>query len=134
MDELEGMANRGFTEGFYRRHVPGEYQNYENGNSVASKQLFVADVCEVDLQNQRLSLTVKNKITLDDDLVLLTPAGNIPFQLHDMFQHNSTEVLEIAPGSGYQADIVIPELAQHQITAEALDKGLLVRSLAAKGQ
>ena len=33
MEELEGMANRGFTEGFYRRHPPGEYQNYERGFS-----------------------------------------------------------------------------------------------------
>jgi len=39
MDQLEGMANRGFTEGFYRRHLPQEYQNYETGNSVASKQV-----------------------------------------------------------------------------------------------
>ena len=31
MDELEGLANRGYTEGFYRRHPPGEYQNYERG-------------------------------------------------------------------------------------------------------
>ena len=40
MDDLEGMANRGFTEGFYRRHVPDEYQNYETGNSTSTKQLF----------------------------------------------------------------------------------------------
>jgi len=132
MDELEGMANRGFTEGFYRRHVPGEYQNYETGNSVASKQLFVADVCKVDRQTRRLSLAVKNKICIGDDLVLLTPAGNISFQLHDMFQPNSAKPLQVAPGSGYQVDITLPELAQNQLTSGALDKGLLVRNLPAK--
>jgi putative protease len=132
MDELEGMANRGFTEGFYRRHVPGEYQNYETGNSVASKQLFVADVCKVDRQTRRLSLTIKNKICIGDDLVLLTPAGNISFQLQDMFQPDSTEPLRVAPGSGYQVDIVLPELAHNQLAIKALDKGLLVRNLPAK--
>jgi putative protease len=130
MDELEGMANRGFTEGFYRRHVPGEYQNYESGNSVASKQLFVADVFEVDQQSRRLSLTVKNKISRGDELVLLTPEGNIPFRLDDMFQHNSSKPLEVAPGSGYQVDILLPQVAQNQVSGEALDKGLLVRNLA----
>jgi len=133
MDELEGMANRGFTEGFYRRHVPGEYQNYETGNSIASKQLFVADVCKVDRQTRRLSLAVKNKICIGDDLVLLTPAENISFQLQDMFQPDSTEPLRVAPGSGYQVDIVLPELAHNQLATKALDKGLLVRSLPTNG-
>jgi putative protease len=130
MDELEGMANRGFTEGFYRRHRPAEYQNYESGNSVASKQLFVAEVGKVDRLNRRLSLTVKNKISRGDDLVLLTPDGNISFQLRDMFQPDSDEALQVAPGSGYQVDILLPEPVPERVTTEALAKGLLVRNLA----
>jgi len=133
MDELEGMANRGFTEGFYRRHVPREYQNYETGNSIARKQLFVAEVCKVDRQTRRLSLTVKNKICIGDDLVLLTPAGNISFRLQYMFQADSANPLQIAPGSGYLVDIVLPELAHNQLTTKALYKGLLVRSLTTTG-
>ena len=129
MDELEGMANRGFTEGFYRRHVPAEYQNYETGNSVASKQQFVAEVCDVDRETQRLSLTVKNKICRGDDLVLLTPAANLPFRLSEMYRCNSTEPLEVAPGSGYQVDIPLPGLAQNPITSEELNMGLLVKNL-----
>jgi putative protease len=38
MDELEGLANRGYTEGFYRRHPPAEYQNYERGASISDIQ------------------------------------------------------------------------------------------------
>ncbi len=34
MSQLEHLANRGYTEGFYRRHVPSEYQNYDVGHSV----------------------------------------------------------------------------------------------------
>jgi len=129
MDDLEGMANRGFTEGFYRRHVPAEYQNYECGNSVSNKQLFVAAIDAVDTRTGRLSLEIKNKITRGDDLVLLTPAGNIPFQLSDMFRHDSNELLEVAPGSGYRVDIVLPELERDQLPATVLEKGLLVRNL-----
>jgi putative protease len=33
MESLDGLANRGYTEGFYRRHVPDEYQNYQSGSS-----------------------------------------------------------------------------------------------------
>jgi putative protease len=134
MDELEGMANRGFTEGFYRRHVPADYQNYETGNSVASNQLFVADVYKVDRQSRRLSLTVKNKISVGDDLVLLTPAGNFSFQLQDMFQADSAKPMQVAPGSGYRVDIALPEAAHDRLTMETLDKGLLVRNLTTNDQ
>ncbi|MFZ5697267.1 MAG: tRNA 5-hydroxyuridine modification protein YegQ, partial [Pseudomonadota bacterium] len=33
MEDLEKMASRGFTEGFYRRHVADALQNYEGGTS-----------------------------------------------------------------------------------------------------
>src|SRR5690554_8108532 len=44
MDVLENMSNRGYTEGFFRRHVHDEYQNYERGHSISTKQQFVAEV------------------------------------------------------------------------------------------
>ena len=44
LEELEGLANRGYTEGFYRRHPPAEYQNYERGASRSDLQQFVGDV------------------------------------------------------------------------------------------
>ncbi|MFT5085462.1 MAG: putative protease [Lentisphaeria bacterium] len=45
MGQLEHLAYRGYTEGFYRRHVPSEYQNYQQGASVNSNQQFVGDNC-----------------------------------------------------------------------------------------
>jgi len=129
MDQLEGMANRGFTEGFYRRHVPSEYQNYETGNSTSTKQLFVADVSKVILDEQRLTLEAKNKFTVGDPVTLLTPAGNIPFKVGQLYNSKNNEPMEAALGSRYQVDLVIPELSQIDITQDALEKGLLVRDL-----
>jgi hypothetical protein len=74
------------------------------------------------------------KISRDDELVLLTAAGNIPFRLDDMFQHNSSKPLQVAPDLAYQVDILLPTVAQNQLTGEALDKGLLVRNLATEQQ
>src|SRR5690606_32630066 len=48
MRELDHLANRGYTEGFYRRHVPSEYQNYEKGVSNNSNQQFVAEAVAYD--------------------------------------------------------------------------------------
>lgn len=129
MDELEGMANRGFTEGFYRRHLPNEYQNYETGNSTSTKQLFVADVYQVNQAQKTLSLEVKNKLSVNDDLVLITPNGNIPFQLDEMTMTKNGKPLIEAPGSGYKIDIRLPDSVPSYITEEQLSKGLIVREI-----
>lgn len=136
MDELEGMANRGFTEGFYRRHVPNEYQNYETGNSVAAKQLFVADVLEVDTDAGRLKLEAKNKFQCGDELVLLTPEGNLNFVLESMYLSKNGRETDAALGSGYLVEINLDNL-QANIKSDneialpsktALLQGLLVRN------
>ncbi len=129
MDELEGMANRGFTEGFYRRHVPDEYQNYETGNSTSTKQLFVADVEGGDLSTCRLTLEAKNKFSVGDTLTLLTPAGNIPFTVGQLYNSKNQQAIDSALGSKYRVDLEIPELAQLGLSQEALLKGLVVRDL-----
>src|SRR3990167_7143397 len=44
MNTLESLAHRGYTEGFLRRHVHDEYQNYERGSSVSEQQQFVGEL------------------------------------------------------------------------------------------
>ena len=129
MDDLEGMANRGFTEGFYRRHLPDEYQNYETGNSSASKQLFVADVVSADLAQHQLSLEAKNKFSLGDRLTLLTPKGNIPFIVGHLRNTKNQQAVEAALGSGYRVDLQVPELQLLNLSSEDIQKGLLVKDL-----
>ena len=129
MDELEGMANRGFTEGFYRRHLPDAYQNYETGNSVAARQLFVAEVVDYSEEHQRISLEAKNRFAIGDQLVLLSPAGNTPFTLQEMQLSKNGKAVEVASGSGYRVEIpasVVPETLR---TTTNLKHALLVRNV-----
>ena len=60
MDTLENLANRGYTEGFYRRHVHDEYQNYETGNSIGVHQQFVGEV--MGRQGELLEIDVKKTV------------------------------------------------------------------------
>lgn len=129
MDDLEGMANRGFTEGFYRRHVPDEYQNYETGNSTSTQQLFVADVISADLETKLVKLAAKNKLSIGDQLTLLTPAGNISFTAAQLFNSKNGKPIEAALGSGYLVELTVPELSKLDISSEALEKGLIVRNI-----
>ena len=127
MDELEGMANRGYTEGFYRRHLPDEYQNYETGNSRSEKQLFVADIESVDRNNNRLLLTAKNKFGTNDSLTLLTPEQNIQFTASDMQLSKNGAACKEALGSGYRVSVPA-DLVKH-ISDDALAKALLVKNV-----
>ncbi|GAB2593017.1 tRNA 5-hydroxyuridine modification protein YegQ [Nitrincola alkalisediminis] len=101
MDVLENLANRGYTEGFYRRHVHDQYQNYETGNSVGVHQQFVGEIVEQDTQNGRLVIDVKNRFECGDALELMTPAGNHRFRLDELLSTTGARI-EAAPGSGHR--------------------------------
>ena len=106
MDELEGMANRGFTEGFYRRHPPGEYQNYERGLSTSDRQQFVGAI--LDKNDDWLTVDVKNRFEVGDQVQLLTTKGNLSFDLSAIIGRNG-EFTDAAPGSGHIVRIPLPE-------------------------
>jgi len=125
MNELESLANRGYTEGFYRRHVPSEYQSYETGNSHALKQQYVAEMQEKDLTSRELTFNVKNQFKIGDQLELMTPEGNYHFVLDNM-KSLKDEVLDIAPGSGWVVKIKMPDVVNMD---KIQDHALLVRDL-----
>ena len=120
MNELDNLANRGYTEGFFRRHVHDEYQNYQTGSSTQQKQLFVGEITQFDAASQLAQVAVKNQFRLSDALVLLTPQKNVEFQLEHM-ENDKHEAISIAPGSGYTVYIHLPNVV--------LDYGLLVKNL-----
>ena len=100
MDDLEKLSNRGYTEGFYRRHVHDQYQSYEQGTSIATKQQFVGEVVSVDHQLNMITVEAKNRFEIGDSIEVMSPTGN----QHITLQHMETEKgepVEAAPGSGH---------------------------------
>jgi putative protease len=123
LEELEGLANRGYTEGFYRRHPPGEYQNYERGASRSDLQQFVGGV--VDCSGGWLTVDVRNRFEAGDRMELVTPAGNLSFTLPEIIGGDGRRT-NIAPGSGHVVKVPLPEGAE----AVRIDEfALLVRYL-----
>ena len=106
MDELEGLSNRGYTEGFYRRHPPGEYQNYESGQSRSERQQVVGEI--VDFNDNWLIINVKNRFARGDVMELVTPAGNLTFPL-SVIESEVGQPIDVAPGSGHVVRIPVPE-------------------------
>lgn len=102
---LDGLANRGYTEGFLRRHVHSDYQNYEYGSSKTDNQQFVAEVA--DISDERLTLTVKNKLMVGDTIEIMTPQGNVSYTLTEMWDKKG-EAIDGALGSGWVCQIANP--------------------------
>ncbi|MCO4811752.1 MAG: tRNA 5-hydroxyuridine modification protein YegQ [Gammaproteobacteria bacterium] len=105
MDELEGLSNRGYTEGFYRRHPPKEYQNYEQGASASDRQQLVGEM--LDINDQWLTIDVKNRFFAGDLMELVTPSGNITFDLPEI-RNKDDQAVDVAPGSGHVVKIPMP--------------------------
>jgi len=120
MTDLESLAQRGYTEGFLRRHVHDEYQNYLHGSSLSQRQQFVGELTG-ERRNGLAEVKVKNRFALDDHLELMTPQGNYHFDLDRL--HNSVGLpIQVAPGDGHTVYLPIPDQVN-------LNYGLLMRDL-----
>ncbi len=120
MDTLESLAHRGYTEGFLRRHVHDEYQNYEHGYSVSERQQFVGELTG-ERRGDLAEVRVKNRFAVGDRLELMTPQGNLNFRLETLEKKHG-ERTEVAPGDGHVLYLPVPEGVN-------LDYALLMREL-----
>ncbi|MGJ7385165.1 tRNA 5-hydroxyuridine modification protein YegQ, partial [Morganella morganii] len=117
---LEGLAHRGYTEGFLRRHTHDSYQTYEYGYSVSDSQQFVGEFTG-NRVNGLAEVDVKNKFSVGDSLELMTPNGNISFTL-DAMNNRKGEATEVAPGNGHIVYLPVPDDV-------SLEFALLIRNL-----
>lgn len=123
MDKLEGLANRGYTEGFLRRHVHDEYQKYENSNSSSPTQQFIGEIETVDENTGIAKINVRNHFKIGDTIELMLPTGNKHITLDNMSDEKG-QPMPVAKGSGHTAFIKF-----HGISPDNMKNGLLIRNL-----
>ncbi|MES9858491.1 MAG: tRNA 5-hydroxyuridine modification protein YegQ [Sedimenticola sp.] len=121
MNDLESLASRGYTDGFYQRHESDELQNYRQGSSSSSRQIFVGEITGMDDDSGLAQVDVKNRFAVGDELELITPEGNQLFRLQLLLDDKGEE-MSVAPGGGYHVQVQLP-------VALRTDKGLLTRVL-----
>ncbi len=102
MDQLEGLSTRGYTEGFYRRHVPEEYQSYQNKTTSELKQQVVGEFS--DYRDGWLTVEVKNQFAMGDKLEIMTP-GSQQFLTLEAMEDTQGNKVERAAGSGLTVKI-----------------------------
>lgn len=104
LSELEGLANRGYTNGFYQRHSTQETQNYLRGHSESNRSQYVGDVTGFDETNGMAEVKVRNRFQVGDRLEIIHPSGNQIVELQHM-QDVMGKPISVAPGSGHQVRI-----------------------------
>ena len=118
MFQLDALANRGYTDGFYTRKRSSTSQNYDTGNSTFDAQRFVGEVAGYDADKKLAEVIVKNKFSVGDTLELINPSGNTRFQLESINDARYGNPMDVAPGSGHQVKIPVPvEPNKHALLA-----------------
>lgn len=107
LGQLEGLANRGYTSGFFQRHTPQETQNYLRGYSESGRSLYVGDVVSFDAARGLAEVAVKNRFSVDDWLEIIHPTGNHNIQLTRM-ENAQGQSITVAPGSGHTVWLPLP--------------------------
>ncbi|WP_392564260.1 tRNA 5-hydroxyuridine modification protein YegQ [Orbus wheelerorum] len=105
--ELESLANRGYTEGFLRRHNHEDMQNYIHSHSVSERQQFVGEFSGKRL-NGLAEVIVKNRFSVGDSVELMTPNGNINFVIESM-QNKKGQDVASGLGDGHIVYLPISE-------------------------
>lgn len=121
MYQLEGLAHRGYTEGFLRRHVHDEYQNYDYGYSISDTQQFVGELTGKRNEKGMAEIDVKNKFSVGDSVELMTPQGNINLTIEHL-ENRKGESVEAGLGSGHFVFLPVPQEID-------IDKAILMRNL-----
>lgn len=119
LGELEGLANRGYTSGFYQRHQTQETQNYMRGHSESSRSQYVGDITAFDRISGMAEVLVKNRFQVGDRLEIIHPSGNQIIELTQM-QDTKGKPVFAAPGSGHRVRIPVANDVSNALVARFL--------------
>jgi U32 family peptidase len=123
MDKLEALSTRGYTEGFYRRHVHDEYQNYQARKPTqSSQQSFIAEIEDYDPKTGMAQLLAKNKFFANDKVELMLPSGNKTFNLESIEDLSGKSMNEV-PGGSYRVKVPL----NIESPSDVVKMGLLIR-------
>ncbi|MDP1606295.1 MAG: U32 family peptidase [Rhodocyclaceae bacterium] len=108
--DLDSLANRGYTAGFYERHPDREYQNYLSGLSQMGSSQYVGDVIAY-RPDGLAEIEVKNRFAVGDRIELIHPAGNsrhVVERMEKVGADGTATAVNTAPGSGHRVFIPLP--------------------------
>ncbi|MDD2547368.1 MAG: U32 family peptidase C-terminal domain-containing protein, partial [Burkholderiaceae bacterium] len=108
LQELEGLAHRGYTGGLLQRRPAQAYQNYDTGHSAAHRSQFVGEVRAA--QDGWVEVETKNRFAVGDLLEVIHPSGNVQLRLEQM---RNAEGVPVQVAQGNPVKVWIPLEARY---------------------
>ena len=99
LGELEGLANRGYTDGFYQRHHDSDTQNYLRGYSASGRSQYAGDVVW-DRERNLVRIDVRNRFSVGDWIEVIHPQGNRIVQITAL-EGREGEPVDVGRGVGH---------------------------------
>ncbi|WP_072576870.1 tRNA 5-hydroxyuridine modification protein YegQ [Suttonella ornithocola] len=119
-EKLEGLANRGYTDGFFVRRQIKAQQNYATGSSNAATQQFVGEVVAYDEAKGLATIEAKNHFKTGDVVEVIHPSGNREVTIGELFDRKNCEIVEAAKGSGWLVQTDIGKVDTYTLLAKNL--------------
>jgi len=119
LGQLEGLANRGYTSGFFQRHTPEATQNYLRGYSESGRSLYVGDAIVFDSARGLVQVNARNKFSVGDRLEIIHPSGNQTIELTAM-KNAQGEAIQVAVGNPVRVWIPLPANRDGALVARLL--------------
>lgn len=110
LSDLEGLANRGYTAGFFQRQADATYQNYADSHSVPGRGRYVGKALAWDSARQLMEVLVKNRFEHGNTIEVVLPNGNAR-QLVGRMENAEGVPITVAPGDPHHVWIDLPESA-----------------------
>ncbi len=108
LTDLNGLANRGYTGGFFQRTTDAIDQNYTDGRSLPGSGRYVGKALAWNAGRGLLEVLVKNRFALGDELEVITPAGKRRQRISRMEDAEGLS-LAVAPGDPHHVWVDLPQ-------------------------
>ena len=108
--DLDGLANRGYTAGFFQRQPDAAYQNYGDSHSLPGRGRYVGKALAWDPARRLMEVLVKNRFEAGDTIELILPEGNVRQPVARM-ENAAGEAIRVAPGDPHHVWIDLPQAA-----------------------
>lgn len=117
LGELNGLANRGYTDGFYQRHHTQDHQNYMEGVSKAHRSQYVGNVLSI--EDGWAEVEVKNRFSVGDKIEIIHPSGNEIIDLAQI-RNKRNEAIDVIGGAGHKVRIPLDAKYEKALLARML--------------
>ena len=110
LKEMFAVANRGYITGFLEKNPGHLGENRLRTQAANQTHLFCANIKELDSDQGRALISVRNRISTGDKVEALSPGGVVSFKIKQIWSREGQK-LGVAHGGGQDVWINIPAVA-----------------------